>query len=206
MDQAFQFKTHQKIYLVIKRCLDVFFSTLLILILIIPMLVLALITTLTSKGPAFFRQNRLGKDEKPFRMMKFRSMKADAPQIATSEISYEEEMSYVTKWGRFMRVTSLDELPQLFCIFTGTMSFVGPRPCQDEEHEGKLVRARREQNPSAFAVKPGLTGLAQVKMHRDHNPITKAQYDSEYIRKLSFFEDCYVFFKTFTVIFHSGKQ
>ncbi|MCR5348689.1 MAG: sugar transferase [Bacilli bacterium] len=206
MEGTFQFKNHQKVYLVIKRILDIFLSGLLILLGAVPMAVVAIVTRCTSKGPALFKQKRLGKDEVPFTMLKFRSMRADAPQVATCELPPSEAKKYVTKWGRFMRSTSIDELPQLFTIFIGKMSFIGPRPCQDEEHERSLVLARRSTNPHAFVVKPGLSGLAQVKLHRDHNPQHKADLDSEYARNLSFWEDFKIFFLSFGVIFNAGGR
>ena len=206
MEETFRFKPHQKFYLVVKRGLDILISGLLILLGCIPMGIFALITMATSRGPALFHQPRLGKNEVPFTVIKFRSMKADAPQIATSDLPPEEAKHYVTKWGNFMRRTSIDELPQLFTIFIGKMSFIGPRPCQDENHEGVLVHARRAQNPNAFMIKPGLSGLAQVKLHRDHDPVRKAELDSEYIRKISFWMDFKVFFGSFGVIFNSGGR
>ena len=206
MPEPFFLSRKQRFYLDIKRCFDVFFSFLLILIAAFPMLVVAIITRITSKGPALFRQQRLGKDKVPFTMLKFRSMRADAPQVATCELPPEEAKKYVTKWGKFMRSTSIDELPQLFSIFIGKMSFIGPRPCQDEEHERSLVVARDSTNPKAWLVKPGLSGLAQVKLHRDHNPQHKADLDSEYIRKLSFWTDLKILFMSFGVIFNSGGR
>jgi len=202
----FRFSGSQKFYLGVKRCFDIVGSFILILVFALPMLVIAIITRITSKGPALFKQTRLGKEKKAFTMLKFRSMKADAPQVATCELSPEEAKKYVTKWGKFMRSTSIDELPQLFSIFVGKMSFIGPRPCQDEEHERSLVLARDSTDPVAWLVRPGLSGLAQVKLHRDHNPQHKADLDSEYIRKLSFWEDIKIFFASFGVIFNSGGR
>jgi len=203
---SFKLSKSQRIYLFFKRCFDVLFSAILIIVAAFPMLVVALITWLTSKGPAIFKQTRLGKDKVPFTMMKFRSMRADAPQVATCELPPEEAKKYVTKWGKFMRSTSIDELPQLFSIFIGKMSFIGPRPCQDEEHERSLVVARDSTNPPAWLVKPGLSGLAQVKLHRDHDPQHKADLDSEYVRKLSFWTDFKILFLSFGVIFNSGGR
>ena len=135
MEQPFVFKTHQKIYLGIKRFIDIVCALLLIIVLIIPMGIFAITTKATSKGSAIFKQKRLGKDKVPFMMRKFRSMKADAPQVATCELAPEDAAKFVTKWGKFMRSTSIDELPQLFSILSGKMSFIGPRPSQDLEHE-----------------------------------------------------------------------
>ncbi len=206
MEAPFAFKTHQKVYLGVKRCIDFVCALFLILVLLIPMGVVAIITKATSKGSAIFKQKRLGKDQVPFMMRKFRSMKADAPQVATCELAPEDAAKYVTKWGKFMRSTSIDELPQLFSILSGKMSFIGPRPSQDLEHERSLVEARDSFNPSAYMVKPGLSGLAQVKLHRDHNPMHKAELDSEYVRKLSFWEDLKIFFASFGVIFNKGGR
>ena len=206
MEQTFQFKTSQKIYLGIKRCIDFVSALFLIIVTLIPMAVVAITTKATSKGSAIFKQGRLGKDKTIFMMRKFRSMRADAPQVATCELTPEEAAKYVTKWGRFMRSTSIDELPQLFSILSGKMSFIGPRPSQDLEHERSLVEARDSFDPSAYMVKPGLSGLAQVKLHRDHNPMHKAQLDSEYVRTLSFHRDLWIFFASFGVIFNREKR
>ena len=201
MDEPYAFKKSQTFYRFVKRALDVLLALILLLILAIPMIIAAIITRCTSKGPAVFHQKRLGRDEVPFSLMKFRSMRVDAPQIATSDFANDEAEANITGWGRFMRKTSIDELPQLLNILVGHMSFIGPRPCQDEEHETKLVHARRATNPSGFSVKPGLTGLAQVKIHRQHDPEQKAFYDSEYARHYSFGQDVKIFFATFAVIF-----
>ena len=206
MEHVFAFKRHQKVYLGFKRCIDFVCALILIIILLIPMGIVAIITKATSKGSAIFKQKRLGKGQVPFMMRKFRSMRADAPQVATCELAPEDAAKYVTKWGKFMRSTSIDELPQLFSILSGKMSFIGPRPSQDIEHERSLVEARDSFDPSAYMVKPGLSGLAQVKLHRDHNPMHKAELDSEYVRKLSFWKDLWIFFASFGVIFNKGGR
>lgn len=100
-----------------------------------------------------------------------------------------------------MRKTSIDELPQLFNIFLGNMAFIGPRPGQDKEHEAELYEARHGSNPSAYLVKPGLSGMAQLYMHRDHDPIKKAKWDSEYVRKVSLWTDIKLFVLSFLVLF-----
>ena len=194
MGETFAFKKSQKAYLFFKRCLDIFFSFLFIVLLGIVMIVLAIITKASSKGPALYKQTRIGKKEKLFTMYKFRSMRVGSPSIPPSELSEEEQEAMVTKWGHFMRKTSLDELPQLFNIFVGNMSFIGPRPQQDKEHERKCYDARMSFVPNAFEVKPGLCSLAIVKMHRSHDPMEKARYDSEYIRRMGIWLDVYVFF------------
>ena len=151
--------------------------------------------------PVFFTQMRNGLNGQPFRMYKFRSMRVDAPQVAPSDIGKQEQKDMTTKWGRFMRKTSIDELPQLFNIFLGHMSFIGPRPGQDSAHEWDLYQARHNSNPSAYLVKPGLSGMAQIYLHRNHDPVKKAQLDSEYVKKISFWTDLKLFVLSFMVLF-----
>ena len=203
MNGEFRFKKRQIFYLGVKRFLDILLSFILLLIAALPMLVVAIITRIAMKGPALFKQTRLGKNEKPFTLVKFRSMRMDAPQVPPDQL---DTRTYITKWGRFIRATSIDELPQLWLIFIGKMSFIGPRPCQDKEHEGDLVVERETTDPSAFVVRPGLSGLAQVRMHRDHDPKQKAELDSEYVRRISLWMDCRCFVGTFKVIFHISNK
>ena len=206
MDEPYVFKKSQTFYRFVKRALDVLLALILLLILAIPMIIAAIVTRCTSKGPAVFHQKRLGRDEVPFSLMKFRSMRVDAPQMGAEVFTEEDTSKYITKWGRFMRKTSIDELPQLLNILVGHMSFIGPRPCLDEKYDYELVNARRRKNPSGFAVKPGLTGLAIVKMHREHDPEQKATYDSEYARNYSFVQDIKIFFGTFVLIFTKDHE
>ena len=194
MEEVFAFRKSQKVYLFFKRLLDILGSFLGIVLLGIPMIVLAIITKCTSKGPALYKQKRIGKGERLFTMYKFRSMRTDMREVGANDISKEEYDQMVTKWGRFLRKSSLDELPQLFNIFKGDMSFIGPRPMIEGHLEPKCYAARKATVPTAFEVKPGLCSLAIVEMHRSHEPLAKASYDSEYIRKLSFKMDAYVFF------------
>ncbi len=202
----FEFSKSQKFYLGIKRCLDFIVALFAIIVLLIPMGIFALITKATTKGSVIFTQPRMGKNKVFFTMRKFRSMREDAPQVGQDEITPEEKAKYITKWGKFMRATSIDELPQLFSVLSGKMSFIGPRPNLEERYDIPLVRARDSFDPSPYMVKPGLSGLAQVKLHRDFNPMHKAQLDSEYVRKLSFTEDFWIFFASFAVIFNREKR
>lgn len=202
----FSFSAGQKVYLFFKRIIDLGGSFVGIILLGLPMLVIAIITQCTSKGPALYKQTRLGKDEKPFTMLKFRSMRADAPAIAPADMAPGEQEHLITKWGCFIRKTSIDEWPQLFNIFVGHMSFIGPRPQQEKEHELKLYNARHEFSPTAFAVKPGLCSLAIVKMHRSHDPKEKAFYDSEYARKVSLKMDVVLFFAAVGILLGIRKQ
>jgi lipopolysaccharide/colanic/teichoic acid biosynthesis glycosyltransferase len=191
----------QKAYLVLKRAIDIF-GSLLGIILLSPLLLLcAFLTKVTSKGPIFFRQKRLGKNKAPFILFKFRSMRADAKQVAPSDISSAEQKSMETKWGSIMRKTSVDEIPQLFNILAGNMSFIGPRPSQDASVEGGLVQARDSFVPSPYLVKPGLSGLAQISMKRDHDVLQKAKFDSQYVQRLSFGLDLKLFVLSILVLF-----
>ncbi len=202
----FQFSKSQKFYLGVKRVLDFIVALGMILVLIIPMGIFALITKITTPGSIIFSQPRMGKDKVFFKMRKFRSMKEGAPQVGQDGITDEIKAKYITKWGKFMRATSIDELPQLFSVLSGKMSFLGPRPNLEEQYDKSLVAARDSFDPSPYMVKPGLSGLAQVKLHRDFNPMHKAELDSQYVRNLSFKEDFLVFFASFAVIFNREKR
>ncbi len=202
----FEFTRSQKAYLVVKRLIDILFSFVLIVLLLFFMGIFAIITKITTKGSVIFSQPRMGKDKVLFTMRKFRSMTVDAPQVGQEKITAEEKAKYITKWGKFMRATSIDELPQLFSVLTGKMSFLGPRPNLEEQFDKKLVVARDSFDPTAYMVKPGLSGLAQVKLHRDFDPMHKAQLDSKYVRTLSFHNDLWIFFASFGVIFHREKR
>lgn len=174
-----------------KRLIDIVLSLTGIIVLALPMLIIALVVKLDSKGPAIFKQKRVGKNGKPFNFYKFRSMRTDAPHdMATREIHSE---NYITKVGAFLRKTSLDELPQMFCILFGSMSIIGPRPIVYTEEE--LIAYRKQTG--AFLVRPGLTGLTQVR-YRDNitDMKLKAETDGEYVQKMSFWLDVKIFFKT----------
>ena len=140
----------QRVYLFFKRLVDLVGSLVGIILLSPVLLICAIITKCTSKGPIFFRQERLGKNKKVFRIFKFRSMRADAPEIAPSDMTIEQQKAMEYRWGRFMRKTSLDEIPQLFNIFVGDMSFIGPRPGAAHNEE-ELVKAREAYSPNLQA-------------------------------------------------------
>lgn len=175
----------------VKRILDAFFGVLLLICLSPLMLVLAIWIKLDSKGPVLFKQERVGRNGKRFTIYKFRSMSDDAPhQIATSE--FGSALSYITRSGRIMRKLSLDELPQLFNVIKGEMSFIGPRPLiAKEEYVLQLRRANGAED-----ITPGITGLAQVRGRDEVTDDQKAAYDGEYAKDLSFKEDCSILFKT----------
>lgn len=184
-------KKRQKIYGVFKRCLDIICSFLAIVILSPLLLLLSLLVKCTSKGPILFKQTRVGKKHKNFKIWKFRSMRIEAPKNAATRDLEDPDM-YITRFGHFIRKTSLDELPQLFNILSGKMSFIGPRPTIPEEIE--LMEEREKYN--VYAIRPGMTGLAQVHGRDVLTDSTKGRLDGMYVQKFSFILDVKIFFKT----------
>lgn len=184
----------------VKRALDLMLSALLLALISPLFLVLTVIVRLTSGSPVIFRQERLGVGGKPFTLYKFRSMRLDAEK--DGPIWAEKEDDRTTPTGRFLRKYHLDELPQLVNILRGDMSFVGPRP------ERGFFYDKFEREVPGFhdrlAVKPGLTGLAQINGGYDINPSEKLRYDREYIRSVSFLTDAVIMLKTVGVVF-GGK-
>ncbi len=175
-----------------KRLMDIVLSFLGIIILALPMLIIAIVVKCDSKGPALFKTQRIGKNGKTFKFYKFRSMRTDAPKDLAPRLFHSED--YITKVGAFLRKTSLDELPQMFCILKGDMSIIGPRPAGVSETD--LFEEREKYG--ANAVRPGLTGLAQIS-GRDvlaNDIARKAWYDGEYVKKITFWGDLKIFFKT----------
>ncbi len=197
----------RQFYLLLKRTVDIGGATLGIVVLSPIIIMAAAVTKITSKGPVLFRQQRLGRHEKPFTLYKFRSMKTNAPQVEPAQLSVTEQQSLVTAWGRFMRETSIDELPQLFNILVGDMSFIGPRPSMSKELESDLVAARKSFLPSAYEVKPGLSGYAQIHLKRDHDINKKARDDSYYVQHMSLYLDGKIFLYSLFVLlgFNRGR-
>lgn len=191
----------KRAYMVLKRFVDIGGSLFGITVLSPLFLICAIGTICSSKGPVIFRQERIGLYKRPFQFYKFRSMRIDAPQVAPSDISVSAQQSLITKWGKFMRKTSLDELPQLFNILKGDMSFIGPRPSQGPDVEKELIDLRSEKDPSPYQVRPGLSGMAQIYLDRDHDPFKKAEYDSLYVKELSLWLDIKLFLLSFAVLF-----
>lgn len=172
-----------------KRLFDIF-SSLYAIIIFSPVLVLvSLAIKLESKGPIVFKQDRPGLANKLFKIYKFRSMRQDTPNVATDKL---DSSDYITKTGKFIRRTSLDELPQLFNIVKGDMAVVGPRPALYNQYE--LIAKRT--NVNVHLVKPGLTGLAQVMGRDDNSDDQKVLYDKFYIENQSFKLDMYILYKT----------
>ncbi len=154
-----------------------------LMLLFVPLLLMAAIIRLTSKGPALFWSDRVGRDNKIFKMPKFRTMLVDTPQLATHLMT--EPNRYLTPIGGFLRRTSLDELPQLLSILCGDMSFVGPRPALFNQHD--LITLRTAKGVSR--ILPGLTGWAQVNGRDDLAIPVKVEYDKYYLNHHSFVFD-----------------
>ena len=183
-----------------KRLLDIILSGCAIVILSPLLLIIAVAIPIDDPGPGMFRQKRVGIHKTHFSIMKFRTMKMDTPRDTPTHL-LENPEQYITKVGKFLRKSSLDELPQIFQIFTGRMSIIGPRPALWNQFD--LIAERDKYG--ANDVRPGLTGWAQIN-GRDELPIdVKARFDGEYVEKLSFLFDCKCFFGTIgAVLKHDG--
>lgn len=195
---------HKPGYDFVKRAFDIVASLLGLILLGFPMLIIAVIVWCTSKGPAFYRQDRLGLNGKPIIMVKFRTMCVDAEK-GGAQWSRGDADPRITKIGRFLRKTRIDELPQLWCILKGDMSFVGPRP------EREVFYNEFEKYIHGFSqrlkVKPGLTGLAQVNGGYHLRPEEKIIYDVDYIKRRSIALEIKIIFKTFKIVFtHEGAK
>ena len=187
--------------LFLKRAFDIVSAGLLSLILLPVWIVIAFAIKLDSKGPVFFRQGRRTKDGRVFQMLKFRSMVVNAEQMGAGLFNYENDPR-VTKVGRFLRNTSLDELPQLLNIVKGDMSVVGPRPCVT--YELGDFETLNKKYKKRFQMKAGLTGLAQVKGRNDISWDEKVVYDNEYIdlfKKQGIWIDIKILFESVIKVF-----
>jgi O-antigen biosynthesis protein WbqP len=191
-----------KVYPKLKRIIDFTLSLLAMIILWPVFLIIAVLIKLDSKGPILFKQKRVGKNKKHFYILKFRTMRTDTPKDTPTHMLKNPEM-FITRVGKFLRKTSLDELPQIINILKGEMSIIGPRPALWNQYD--LIEERDKYG--ANDVYPGLTGWAQIK-GRDELPIDiKAQYDGEYVEKMSLAFDVKIFFKTiFSVIKSEGVK
>lgn len=191
------------VYLFLKRTFDVAASAVLIVLLFLPMLFIAFLIRLDSSGPALFRQERLGKNGQAFTILKFRSMRLDAEENGPQWADKNDPRC--THFGRFLRKSRLDELPQLWNILKGEMSFVGPRPerrCFYDKFETYIHGFHNR-----LIVKPGLTGWAQVNGGYDLKPEEKIVFDMEYIQKQSLGMDLKCIFQTVHLIFtHEGAR
>ena len=181
----------QKIYLPFKRFFDIFLSLFAIIVFSPLYIIIAIIVKATSKGPVFFKQERIGKNKKHFKILKFRTMRIEAPKDVPTHMLDNPEL-YITPIGKFLRKTSLDEIPQAFNIFVGQMSIVGPRPALYNQDD--LVEERDKYH--ANEIMPGLSGWAQCN-GRDTLPISeKAKFDGEYVKKFNIWFDVGIILKT----------
>ena len=178
-----------------KRAFDIFLGCMVFLILIFPLLLVGMSVRLTSDGPALYWSNRVGRNNIIFKMPKFRSMQLGTPAVATHLLS--DASSHLTPIGSFLRKSSLDELPQLWSILVGDMSFVGPRPALFNQYD--LIDLRTQAG--VHALTPGLTGWAQVN-GRDELPIPKkVELDAEYLKRQGFWFDIKILWLTFLKVF-----
>ena len=189
-----------KFFLIMKRTFDIIISSTAIIILSPFWIIIAFIIKCESNGPVLFKQKRVGKNKKHFNIYKFRTMRIDTPKDTPTHM-LKNANSYITKSGKFMRKTSIDELPQLINILKGEMSIIGPRPALWNQSD--LIEERDKYN--ANSVRPGLTGWAQINGRDELSIPVKAKLDGEYIEKMSFLFEIRIFFKTiFNVIKKDG--
>lgn len=181
-----------------KRFFDIFLSVILIIILLPLYFVVSILIKFTSSGPIFYWSKRVGRHGNFFYMPKFRTMMIGAPEVATHLLV--EPNNYLTALGAFLRKTSIDELPQLWSILIGDMSFVGPRPALFNQYD--LIELRRQKGIDKLL--PGLTGLAQIKGRDDLLVTHKVQYEVEYLRSQSFWLDLRILGLTFIVVIRGG--
>ena len=181
-----------------KRLIDFVLSAIGIVVLLIPMLLLMLAIKLDSRGPVFFKQKRVGIHKSHFNILKFRTMHIDTPKDMPTHM-LDNPDQWITKVGGFLRKTSLDELPQIFNIFVGQMSIIGPRPALWNQYD--LIAERDKYG--ANDVRPGLTGWAQINGRDELEIPVKAKLDGEYIAHQGFIFDCKCFFGTFISVLKS---
>jgi O-antigen biosynthesis protein WbqP len=182
-----------------KRMFDLAMAACVCVLLLIPIMFVAALVCLTSKGPVLYWSNRVGRNNKIFKMPKFRSMRVGTPAVATHLLNNPDV--YLTPIGSFLRKSSLDELPQLWSILKGDMSFVGPRPALFNQHDLMDLRTRA----GVHRLTPGLTGWAQIN-GRDELPIPqKVALDIEYLRQQSFIFDIKIIFLTALKVLRSDN-
>lgn len=181
-----------RMFLFIKRFFDIVASFIALIILAIPLLIIAILIKIEDGEPVIYKQLRMGKNLKPFYIYKFRTMKTQREELK-SKLTHEQ---MVTKIGKILRATSIDELPQLINILKGEMSFVGPRPWIVEYYEWFTDEQKRRSN-----VRPGITGLAAVKGRNGINIFKKINYDIEYVDNMSLWLDIKIFYWSVIAVF-----
>jgi O-antigen biosynthesis protein WbqP len=189
-----------KVYPVVKRILDFSLSLIAMLLLWPVFFLIAILIKIDSKGPVFFKQKRIGKDKKEFYILKFRTMRTDTPKDMPTHMLQNPDV-FITKVGKFLRKSSLDELPQIINILQGEMSITGPRPGLWNQYD--LIAERDKYG--ANNIHPGLTGWAQVNGRDELSINVKARFDGEYAERMSLIFDVTIFFKTiFSVLRSEG--
>lgn len=192
----YKMSNSQKIYAVFKRLFDILFSFLAILFFSPLFIFLAFAVKLTSKGSIIFKQERIGQFGKVINIYKFRTMTSKAPKSKATK-DFDDAKEYITKFGRFLRITSLDELPQLLNVFVGDMSIIGPRPLILDE---VFIHKLREKN-DVYLIKPGITGLAQINGRDFLDAQDKVNFDTRYLHNMSLKLDLMIFIKSIIVVF-----
>ena len=177
-----------------KRLFDIFFSSLLLIFLAIPMIIIGILVRITSKGSAIYWSDRVGKNNIIFNMPKFRSMRIETPDIPSHLLKNPD--NYLSPVGSFLRRSSLDELPQLFSVLKGDMSFVGPRPVLFNQLD--LLALRKERGVDKLL--PGITGWAQVNGRDEISESDKVLLDVQYMNRQSFWFDIKIIFVTFLIV------
>ncbi|MGH2065129.1 sugar transferase [Aerococcus urinaeequi] len=185
-------------YKYLKRPLDFLISLIALVILSPIFLIIAIWIKLNSKGPVFFRQKRVGKNKELFEIYKFRSMRTDTPSDMPTHLLNDPD-AFITSSGKFLRKTSLDELPQLINIIKGDMAIIGPRPALWNQYD--LIKERDKYK--ANDVRPGLTGWAQINGRDELEIPVKAKLDGDYVQNISFFFDLKCFFGTISSVLRS---
>ncbi|MBF1114123.1 MAG: sugar transferase [Solobacterium sp.] len=200
MNQKHALTFKQKCYLPIKRLIDLVLSVCGLIVLSPLLIAIVIAIKLDSKGPVIFKQKRVGKNKTYFNIWKFRTMRTDAPKDMPTHLLSSPD-AYITKIGKFLRQTSLDELPQILQIVVGKMSIIGPRPALWNQYD--LIEERDKYG--ANDITPGLTGWAQVNGRDELEIPVKAKLDGEYVEKMGFMMDCKCFIMTiFSVARHDG--
>lgn len=184
-----------KLYSTVKPIIDFLLALIGILLLWPFFLIIAISIKLSSKGPVYFKQKRMGKNKKEFYILKFRTMRIDTPSEMPTHMLKDPDL-FITKVGKFLRKTSLDELPQIINILKGEMSIVGPRPSLWNQYDLIVERDKYGAND----IKPGLTGWAQINGRDELSDSIKAKYDGDYVKNKSFKLDIAIFFKTITKV------
>lgn len=185
-------------YKFFKRLIDILLSGVGLVVLAVPMLIVAIVIKIEDPGPVIFKQNRIGLHKKHFNLYKFRSMKMDTPHDMPTHMLANPEQ-YILKVGKVIRKTSIDELPQLWNIFKGEMTIIGPRPALWNQDD--LISERDKYG--ANDMKPGLTGWAQINGRDELEIPVKAKLDGEYVEKIGFVMDVKCFFGTIKSVLKS---